>query len=37
MTRPTIQCQKCMRVAVLSKSGKTWVCTICKHREFVKP
>ena len=29
----TMQCAKCFRVCRLSDSGKTWVCTICKHRE----
>lgn len=28
-----MQCAKCFRVCRLSDSGKTWVCTICKHRE----
>ena len=28
-----MQCEKCFRVCRLSDSGKTWVCTICKHRE----
>lgn len=28
-----MQCAKCFRVCRLSNSGKTWVCTICKHRE----
>ena len=28
-----MQCAKCFRVCRLSKSGKTWICTICKHRE----
>jgi rRNA maturation endonuclease Nob1 len=32
----TIQCERCFRVAVISKSGKTYVCTICGHREKVR-
>jgi primosomal protein N' len=32
----TIQCERCFRVAVISKSRKTYVCTICKHREKVR-
>ena len=28
-----MQCAKCFRVCRLSSTGKTWVCTICKHRE----
>jgi uncharacterized Zn finger protein (UPF0148 family) len=32
----TIQCERCLRVAVISKSGKTYVCTICGHREKVR-
>ena len=28
-----MQCEKCFRSCRLSKSGKTWICTICKHRE----
>ena len=28
-----MQCAKCFRVCRMSDSGKTWVCTICKHRE----
>lgn len=34
--KPTISCERCLRVAVLSKSKRTWVCTICGHREKVK-
>ena len=29
----SMQCEKCFRSCRLSKSGKTWICTICKHRE----
>ena len=36
MVSDTIQCERCFRVAVISKSGKTYVCTICKHREKVR-
>lgn len=32
----TMQCEKCFRSCRLSKSGKTWICTICKHREKAK-
>jgi hypothetical protein len=31
----TIPCMKCQRVSVLSKTGKTYVCQICGHREAV--
>lgn len=33
----SMQCEKCFRSCRLSKSGKTWICTICKHREKAKP
>ena len=35
MVIDTIQCERCFRVDAISKSRKTYVCTICKHREKV--
>lgn len=29
------QCEECFRTAVLSRSRRSYVCTICEHREFL--